>query len=611
MPAYVEALASTDIFTGRCGMPEREVYLKGSGKYFKSSLECPTDPVLPKLKTLTKDVLISSQGGSDDGSKSDAKMGGTDALKRAVTEKESSNFCVANVEGSWGSLETYPCSRNVFTGESSKSRIYKVAPLSIEKKRLTPSFTTGGDDNHDCTRIDPDGLAPEPLTATAPEKNSSGNSSKLDRNRLSWGEEVMMGILGKAPNDFTQLSSSASATHSSMSLDRTNSKSSLASSDQSLQSKIKDSDYEMNPVACWKDSVWKTFHRDRNLGNRVCTRKSYAVSKESFPPKEIFSAKLLNSYDPAVRATWAENDKVNGESATDPSGVPKSKHTTLSQMPEQAFTDSGFFHSYVKSWPKEKIVSAIEQESEDKSLDTSSARSSIKKLPTSQLWKEERSSGGNPSLDTSSMVSTITSSSTTSISKSVDESDKYKKYDVYPFSPSCLYTAGKVICKEEKVRQVSPRLIEPQRYLPGNCFPGQTCLRQGGHILYPQGGPILCPHPVNGGFITPQLSTPLICIPEHWMGQSAQYIMPHAPHIVISPPSVSPFFFGGPAGIHNSTVYHQTPVQFQIPGGYQPQTQRPYFVDQVDRPVRVNLPLTTENVNMHNRACVANDNNLS
>jgi len=610
MPAYVETLASTNILSGRCGMLKKEVCCSGSDKFFTTRFDWPTDEVLPKRKTLIKEVLKPSQGGSDNGSKSD-KMAGTDAPTRVVTEKESSNVCLANVQGSWGSLETYPCSRNVFTKDSSKSRINEAEPLSMEKKRLVRSFTTGSADNHNYMRINQDSLSPAPLPASTPEQNTSLDSSKQDKSRLSWGEEVMIGILGNDPNDFTQLSAHESATNNPMPLDRINSKSSLASSDQSLKSKIEDSDYEMNPVACWKDSVRRTFFRDRNLGNRICTGNSKAVSGDSFPPKEIFSPELLESYDPAVRATWAEKEKVTGRPATDPSGVPKSKHRTFPQMREQALTGSGFSDSSVKSLPgEEKVLSSLEQESEDKSVDSSSTRSSISKLSNSELQKEERSRDCNPVLDTPSMVSMITSSSTTSISKSADENDKFKKDHVYPFSPARLATLGKAR-RKEKVRQVSSRFIEPHRYLTGNGFPVQMCLQQGGQMFNPQGGPILCPQPVNGGFIAPQLSAPLICIPEHAMGQTMLYTMPNAPHMVITPPLVSPVFYGGPAspaGIYNSTLYHQTPVQFQLPGGYQQQMQRPYFVDQVDRPVRVNLPLTTENVNMHNKACVANDN---
>lgn len=504
----------------------------------------------------------------------------------------------------------------MFTGDSSKSRINEVEQLSMDKERLIRSFTTGSADNQNYMRINRDSLSPAPLPASAPEKNTSLNSSKQDKNRLSWGEEVMIGILGNDPNDFTQLSAADEpATNSPIPLDRANSKSSLASSDQSVKSKIEDSDYEMNPVASWKDNVRRTFFRDRNLGNRECTGKSNAVSEESFRPKEIFSSELLESYDPAVRATWAENEKVAGRPATDPSGVPKSKHTTFPQMREQDLTGSGFSRSCVKSSPREKkVLASLEQESEDKSVDCSSTRSSISKLSNSELQKEERSPDCNPGLATPSMVSMITSSSTTSISKSTDESYKFKK-DVYPFSPECLITVSKARPKK-KVRQVSPRFVEPHKYMivPGNGFPVQMCYHQGGPMLHPQGGPIVCPQPGNGGFIAPQLSAPLICIPEHSMGQTMLYTMPNAPHMVISPPLVSPVFYGGPAspaGIYNPTVYHQTPVQFQLPGGYQQQMQRPYFVDQVDRPVRVNLPLTTENVNMHNKACVANDNNLS
>jgi len=608
MPEYVETLASTDILSGRFGTPLKEVCCKGSEKFFTSRFDWPTDAVLPERKTLTRDVLMPSQGVSDNGSTSDVKMEGRDAQTQAVTEEDSSNISLANVQGSWGSLETYSCSRNVFTGDSSKSRINEVEPLSIEKeRRLIPSFTTGSADNHIYLRSDADSISSAASTASAQKKKSSLNSLKQDKNRLSWGEEVMIGILGKDPKDFSQLSSHVSAANSSMPV-------SWASSDQSLKSKIEDSYYEMNPVACWKDSVRRTFFRGRKLENAVRTRKSSAVSGKSFPPTEIFSPELLERYDPTVRATWAENDKVNGIPATDPSGVPKSKHITSPQMCEKAPRDGGFSHSSVKSLPREKkVLSGLEEESEDKSLDSSSTRSSISKLFNSELRKEERSQDCNPSLDTPSMVSMITSSSTTSISKSADESDKSKKYDGYQFSPGCLAKVGKAR-RKEKVRQVSPPVIEPKRYLPGNCFPAQMCLQQGGPILHPQGGPILCPQPVNGGLIAPQLSAPLICIPEHGMGQTMLYTMPNAPHMVISPPLVSPVFYGGPAstaGIYNSTSYHQTPVQFQLPGGYQQQMQRPYFVDQVDQPLRVNLPLTTENVNMHNRACVANDNNLS
>jgi len=614
MPAHVETLANTDILSGQCGMPLKEVCCNGSEKFFTSRFNWPTDAVNPKRKTVTKDVLMPSQGGSDNGSTSDVKMEGRDALARDVTEKESPNVCLANVQGSWGSLETYSCSRNVFTGDSSQNFINEVEPLSMEKKRLIPSFTTVTADNHKNMRSDPDSMSSAPLTASAIKKNSSLNSLKQDKNRLSWGEEVMIGILGKDPNDFSKLSSHICETNSLMNVDRTNSKSSLTSSNQSPQSKIEDPYDEMNPVACWKDSVRRTFFRDRNLENAVCTRKSNAVSGESFPPKEIFSPELLVSFDPAVRATWAKNGKVPGRPATDPSGVPKNKHITFPQLREQASTDSEFSHSSLKSLPREKnVLSGLEEESEDKSLDSSSRRSSISKLSNSELRKEERSPDCNQSLDTTSMVSMITSSSTTSISKSADESDKSKKDDVYPFSPGCLAKAGKA-GRNEKVRQVSPSFIEPQRYLPGNCFPAQMCSQQGGRMLHPQGGPILVPQPVNRGFIAPQLSAPLICIPEHGMGQTMLYTMPNAPHMAIRPPLVSPVFYGGPAstaGIYNSTLYHQTPVHFQLPGGYQQHVQRPYFVDQVDQPVRVNLPLTTENVNMHNRACVANDNNLS
>lgn len=612
MPAYVETLASTEILSGRCGMPQKEVCCNGSEKFFTSRFDWPTDAVLPEHKTLAKDVLMPSLGGSDNGSSSDVKMEGSDSPARAVTEKESSNVCLANVQGSWGSLETYSCTRNVFTGDSSKSRTNE-EPMSIEKKRLIPSFTTCSVDNRNYMQSNTDSISSATLTASAEKKNSSFNSSKQDKNRLSWGEEVMIGILGQDPNDITQLSSHVSATNSPIPVDETNSKSPLSSSDQSLKSKIEDSYYELNPVTCWKDSVRRTFFRDRNLAIGVGTRKSKAESGESFPPKEIFSPKLLESYDPEVRATWAEHDTVTGRPGTDPSGVSKSKHITFPQVRELGSTDSGFSHSNVKSLHREKVLSGLEEESEDKSLDSSSTRSSISKLSNSELRKEERSPECHPRLDTPSMVSMITSSTTTSISKSAEESDKSKKDVVYPFSSGCLAKVGKAR-RKEKVGQVSSRFIEPQRYLPGNCFPAQMCLQQGGPMLHPQGGPILCPQPVNGSFIAPQLSAPLICIPEHGMGQTMMYTMPNAPHMVISPPLVSPVFYGGPAspaGIYNSTQYHQTPVRFQLPGGYQQQMQRPYFVDQVDQPVRVNLPLTTENVNMHNRACVANDNNLS
>jgi len=614
MSAYVETLASTDILSDRFVLQSKEVSCTGSEKFFTGRFDWPTDAVLSERKTLTKDVLMPSQGDSDNGSNSNVKMEGRDSPTRVVTEKESSNVCLANVQGSWGSLETYSCSRNVFTGDSSKSCINDVKRFSIEKKRLIPSFTMGSVDNHKYMRSDPDSISSAALTASAQKSKSSLNSLKQHKNRLSWGEEVMIGILGKDPNDFSQLSSHVSATSSSMPVDRTNSKSTLASSDQSLKSKIEDLYHEMNPIACWKDSVRRTFFRDRNLENGVCTRKSSAVSRESFPPKEMFSPELLERYDPTVRATWAENEKVTGRPATDPSGVPKSKHVTFPQMREQASTDSGFSHSNVTPSPREKKdLSGLEEESEDKSLDSSSTRSSISKLFNSELRKEERSQDCNPSLDTPSMVSMITSSSTTSVSKSADESDKSKKDDVYQFSPGCLAKVGKA-GRKEKVRQVSPRFIEPKRYLPGNCFPAQMCLQQGCPMLHPQGGPILCPQPVNGGFMTPQLSAPLICIPEHGMGQTMLYTMPNAPHMVISPPLVSPVFYGGPAstaGIYNSTSYHQTPVHFQLRGGYQQRIQRPYSVDQIDQPVRVNLPLTTENVNMHNRACVISNNNLS
>jgi len=613
MPAHVETLANTDILSGQCGMPLKEVCCNGSEKFFTSRFNWPTDAVNPKRKTVTKDVLMPSQGGSDNGSTSDVKMEGRDTLQRAVTEKESSNVCLANVQGSWGSLETYSCSRNVFTGDSSRSFINEEEPLSMEKRRLIPSFTKVSADNHKYMRSDPDNISSAPLTVSAQKKNSSLSSLKQDKNRLSWGEEVMIGILGKDPNDFTKFSSQVS-TKSLMHVDRTNTISSTTSSNQSSKLKIEDSYHGMNPVACWKDSVRRTFFRDRNLENAVCARKSNAVSGESFPPKEIFSPELLESFDPAVRATWAENDKVTGRRATDPSGVPENKHITFPQMREQVSTDSEFSHSTVKSLPSEKnVLSGLEEESENKSLDNSSTRSSISKLSNSELRKEERSPDCNQSLDTTSMVSMITSSTTTSISKSADESNKSKKDNVYPFSPGCFAKVGKAGHKE-KVRQVSPRFIEPQRYPQGNCFPAHMCSQQGGRLLHPQGGPILGQQHVNLGFIGPQLSAPLICIPEHGMGQTMLYTMPNAPHMVITPPLVSPVFYGGPAttaGIYNSTLYHQTPVHFHLPGGYKQQMQRPYFVNQVDQPVRVNLPLTTENVNMHNRACVANDNNLS
>jgi len=610
MPAYVETLANTDILSGRCGIPLKEVCSNGSKKFFTSRFDRPTDAVLPKRKTLTEDVFMPSQGGSDNSSSSDVKMEGSDGPTRGDTEKESLNLCLANVQGSWGSLETYSCSRNVFTGHSSQSCSNKVDPLSIGNKRLIHSFTTASADNHKYMRSDPDSVSSAPLTASAPKKNSSLHSLKEDKNRLSWGEEVMIGILGKDPNDFTKFSSQVSATNSSMHVARTNPKSSLTSCDQSPKSEIEY--YEINPVACWKDSVRRTFFRDRNLENVVCTRKSIAPSGKSFPPKEM--REHLESFDPAVRATWAANDKVNGRPAIDPSGVLKNKHITFPQILKQASTDSGCSHSSVKSLSRgRKLLTGLEDESEDKSLDSSSTRSNISKLSSTELRKEERSPDCNPSLDTPSMVSMIMSSSTTSISKSADESDKCKKDTVYPFSPGCLAKVGKARCKEE-VHQVPRRFIERQRSKPGNCFHGQMCYRQEGPMLHPQGGPILCPQPVNGGFIAPELSAPLICIPEHGMGQTMLYTMPNAPHMVISPPLVSPVFYGGPAstaGIYNSALYHQTPVQFHLPGGYQQQMQRPYFVDQVNHPVRVNLPLTTENVNMHNRACVANDNNLS
>merc|ERR1719510_2454249 len=143
----------------------------------------------------------------------------------------------------------------------------------------------------------------------------------------------------------------------------------------------------------------------------MCTDKSNPVSRNSFPPKEIFSPELLESYDPAIRATWPEREKVTGRPANDPSGVPKSKQTTFPQMREQPLDGNRFSQSSVKSTPREKVLSSLEQESEDKSEDSSSTRSSISKLSNSELQKEERSPDCNPGLYTPSMVSMITSSS--------------------------------------------------------------------------------------------------------------------------------------------------------------------------------------------------------
>jgi len=613
MPANVEPLANTDILSGQCCMPREEVYRNGSEKFFRSRFDWPTEIIHTKNKAPTKDVMT-SQGSSGNGSNADINMGGTDVSLQTVTEKESLNVSLVNVEGTWGSLETNPCLENVLTGgSSSNSHVTDAGPLSVKSKRLIPSSTAISGEHHDYLRIDHDSPSPAPLLANAPEKNPYLGCLKQVKSRLSWGEEVMIGILGQDPNDSAQLSPSvpASLRNSPMRLDRNNSKTQWASSEQWPQLKMEASDCEMDPVAHWKNNARRTLFRDRNLQNRVYARKSRAIFGGFSTPRKRFPLKVVKSNDPT------EVDGFCGRPASVSSGVTPSKNTSLPIMYEQSDIGSRFTKSGLKSLRTERnVLNGLKEASETESLDNLSPRSNISKLVNSEPQKNGRSPDWNASLDSRSMVSMITGSST-SILKTSDECANFQKDCNYPVAPKYRGTVADAQPKEKVARsrverKVMPKWIEPQRYLPRTCFPGQMYIQQGGPIVYPHGGAIACIQPVNGGFVTPQLSSPLISVPEHGMGQPTLYRLPAVQPMIISQPLISPVFSCGavsPAGVYHSHVYHQTPVQFQLPPVYQQQVQKRYLVDKVDQPGSVNLPLTTENVNMHNKAFVARDSN--
>jgi len=623
MLASAQTSESTNILSGKLGSPGKKG-LDGSHELFPRVCSWPANNIPTKNKAKSDDARLLSQGSSVIRTCSDSKMGGTYVPSKAGTEATSASVTFVDKSGTWGSLENSPCSENVFAeGSSSYRHVNDLELTSAVSKRLIPSLYSleTAKNNAECKsfdylRIGPNSLTPAPLVANSSKSDLHRVSSKEVKNRLSWGEEVMISILGKDPNDFVHTFLPESSEDSPMLIAGANSKTSFHSSGTSPKLKTRELDCEMNPLAFWKDNARKTFFRDRNLENRMSTKKRYAVSQGLTSSNDGFSSKVVKTKDPAARVTCTEIDSKIGRPSCISYELSDSKNVitsskklsqNLCKLPDIASNFKESYDNFSRN-SSSRDRSALNN-NKSKSLESSSPRSNISKIFDSEPQTKERSTDSNHDFNNPSTVSIETASSATSIiATSAEEGTKFQKDVIYPFSTECLETAaearnkGKLTSRVDERKQMLKR-EGSQQYLRGSNYPTQRCLQSGRTILYS--------YPVNGGFIAPRATAPLLCVPGHERHHPMLYTLPAGSPMIVGQPLFSQIFCGLPGqhpGLYYSPVYHQLPVQFQLPKIYQQPVIQHYTVDKLDQQVTVNLPLTTENVNMHNKASGANAN---